>query len=85
MTQMDTPPLVAVVEAVLGTKVLALRYLPSPAASRHALARSGSGGRQLPSEVAYDHLLEVGVAEPSLGRVPGPAEVELTTDDESSR
>lgn len=41
-----TPALVAAVEAVLGTKVLSLRYLPSPSAAAAALGARASHGAE---------------------------------------
>lgn len=78
MSQPGKPPLVAAVEAALGTRVLALRYLPSPTAG-------ASAGPQNAAQIALDDLGEVGVAQPDLGRVLGPAEVDLAPDDEATR
>jgi len=48
-----TPALVAAVEAVLGTKVLSLRYLPSPSAAAAALgARTSEGAADAEAEGA---------------------------------
>jgi hypothetical protein len=77
-------PLVAAVEAALGTRVLALRYLPSPTAIAAALTGESTGAQHAP-EVALDDLGEVHVAQPDLGRVLGPAEVDLASDDEPTR
>jgi hypothetical protein len=78
VTANQKPPLVAAVEAALGTRVLALRYLPSPTAA-------ASAGAQDASQVALDDLGEVHVAQPDLGRVWGSPEVDLASDDEAAR
>ena len=78
MSQSGKPPLVAAVEAALGTRVLALRYLPSPTAA-------ASASPQNAAEVPLDDFGEMGVAQPGLGRVLGSPEVDLTADDESTR
>jgi hypothetical protein len=41
VTDPSTPPLVVAVERALGKKVVALRYLPSPAASAEVAPPSG--------------------------------------------
>jgi hypothetical protein len=48
VTERSTPQLVVAVERALGKKVVALRYLPSPAASAEAAAHSPSGGPDRP-------------------------------------
>lgn len=78
MSGQGKPLLVAAVEAALGTRVLALRYLPSPTAA-------ASAGAQNAAEVSLDDLGEVRVAQPDLGGVLRPAEVDLASDDESTR
>ena len=78
MSPQGKPPLVAAVEAALGTRVLTLRYLPSPTAA-------ASAGAQNAAEVALDDLGEMRVAQPDLGGVLGPAEVDLASDDEATR
>ncbi|MBV8981004.1 MAG: hypothetical protein JO086_08915 [Acidimicrobiia bacterium] len=78
MNESRKPPLVAAVEVALGTRVVALRYLPSPAAA-------SSASPQNAAQVALDDLGEVHVAQPDLGGVLRPSEVDLTPDDEATR
>jgi hypothetical protein len=82
MTNNDIPPLVAAVEAALGTKVRSLRYLPSPAAAVAALAAGASGGAQDTAEVAFDNLLDMDVAQSELRGMLRSSEVDLPSDDE---
>jgi len=83
VTPTQKPPLVMAVETALGTKVLSLRYLPSPAAA--AAAAKGSGSAEHAAEVALDDLGQVPVAQPDLGRVLGAPEIDLAPDDEATR
>ena len=78
MSASPKPPLVAAVEAALGTRVLALRYLPST-------TEPASAGAQHTAEVALDDLGEVHVAQPDLSGVLRPPEVDLAADDEATR
>jgi hypothetical protein len=82
VTDNEKPPLVTAVEAALGAKVLALRYLPSPSVAAAALAAGASGGAQDASEVAFNDRLDVDVAQSDLRRVLRPTEVDLPSDDE---
>lgn len=48
MSEPSVPPIVAAVEAALGTRVLSLRYLPSPTAAAAAAAMAALSEGQPP-------------------------------------
>jgi hypothetical protein len=81
------PPLVVAVEAALGAPVLSLRYLPSAAAARAALAVKAlpSGSPEDAAQVALDDLFDVRVAEPGVGGMLGSTQVDLPPHDEPAR
>lgn len=83
----EKPPLVVAVEAALGAPVLSLRYLPSAAAARAALAVKALplGSPEDAAQVALDDFLDVHVAEPGVGGMLGSTQIDLPPHDESAR